>query len=245
MVGAHISTSSFLLSYKKNCLLLPFRCFPIMSSRYTTRNNVRSHVFFSIVSARAQTRLFRLLFVFERRVVFWQEHQHHSQRDDQNDANKKGTTMRIKIGSIIIIIIIDRRKIDEEEEDSIAAIERRLKTPKTKSNSIQKEQRRTMKRRRFQENEKKVVVVRRRSSTIWDETILSYSRGEWHVEHVGGRSDGWEKMDPLKKLWVVWSGEKGVMYWMNQGSLYGAGFIAFCWVCFRFVGPILGLYELK
>ena len=34
MVGAHISTSSFLLSYKKNCLLLPFRCFPIMSSLF-------------------------------------------------------------------------------------------------------------------------------------------------------------------------------------------------------------------
>ena len=118
MVGAHISTSSFLLSYKKNCLL-PFRCFPIMSSlnktfcatttRYSFYDsyNVRSHVF-SIVSARAQTRLFRLLFVFERRVVFWQEHQHHSQRDDQNDANKKGDDDAHQNRSGIII---DRRRI--------------------------------------------------------------------------------------------------------------------------------------
>ena len=118
MVGAHISTSSFLLSYKKNCLLLPFRCFPIMSSlnktfcATTTRYsfcdsyNVRSRVF-SIVSARAQTRLFRLLFVFERRVVFWQEHQHHSQRDDQNDANKKGDDDAHQNRSGIII---DRRR---------------------------------------------------------------------------------------------------------------------------------------
>ena len=60
-----------------------------------------------------------------------------------------------------------------------------------------------------------------------------------------GDPENWEKMEPLKKLWVVWSGEKGWMYWMNQGSLYGAAFIAFLWVCFRFIGPILGLYELK
>ena len=78
---------------------------------YSTRNNVRSHVFFSIVSARAQTRLFRFLFVFERRVVFWQEHQHHSQRDDQNDANKKGDDDAHQNRSGIIIIIIDRRRI--------------------------------------------------------------------------------------------------------------------------------------
>ena len=118
-VRTYISTSSFLLSYKKNCLLLPFRCFPIMSSlnktfcatttRYSFYDsyNVRSHVF-SIVSARAQTRLFRLLFVFERRVVFWQEHQHHSQRDDQNDANKKGDDDAHQNRSGIII---DRRRI--------------------------------------------------------------------------------------------------------------------------------------
>ena len=119
MVGAHISTSSFLLSYKKNCLLLPFRCFPIMSSlnktfcatttRYSFYDsyNVRSHVF-SIVSARAQTRLFRLLFVFER-VVFWQEHQHHQLCDDL-DANKKGDDDAHQNRSGIIIII-DRRRI--------------------------------------------------------------------------------------------------------------------------------------
>ena len=101
MVGAHISTSSFLLSYKKNCLLLPFRCFPIMSSlnktfcatttRYSFYDsyNVRSHVF-SIVSARAQTRLFRLLFVFDA----------NKKGDDDAHQNRSG-----------IIIIIDRRRI--------------------------------------------------------------------------------------------------------------------------------------
>ena len=101
-VRTYISTSSCLLSYKKNCLLLPFRCFPIMSSlnktfcatttRYSFYDsyNVRSRVF-SIVSARAQTRLFRLLFVF--------------------DANKKGDDDAHQNRSGIIIIIIDRRRI--------------------------------------------------------------------------------------------------------------------------------------
>ncbi len=98
-VRTYISMSSFLLSYKKNCLLLPFRCFPIMSSlnktfcatttRYSFYDsyNVRSHVF-SIVSARAQTRLFRLLFVFDA----------NKKGDDDAHQNRSG-------------IIIDRRRI--------------------------------------------------------------------------------------------------------------------------------------
>jgi hypothetical protein len=200
---------------------------------YTTRNNVRSHVFFSIVSARAQTRLFRLLFVFERRVVFWQEHQHHSQRDDQNDANKKGDDDAHQNRSGIIIIII-------------AAIERRLKNAKNKVKLDSK---------RAAPNDEKTTVSGKREegggrpSTFFDDLGMKRSfptpGANGMLSMWEGDPDGWEKMDPLKKLWVVWSGEKGVMYWMNQGSLYGAGFIAFCWVCFRFVGPILGLYELK
>lgn len=97
-VRTYISTSSCLLSYKKNCLLLPFRCFPIMSSlnktfcatttRYSFYDsyNVRSRVF-SIVSARAQTRLFRLLFVFDA----------NKKGDDDAHQNRSG-------------IIIDRRR---------------------------------------------------------------------------------------------------------------------------------------
>ena len=115
MVGAHISTSSFLLSYKKK-LSSSFSMFSNVfikrrrrGTPSTTRTNVRSHVFFSIVSARAQTRLFRLLFVFERRVVFWQEHQHHQLCDDLDAKNKKGDDDAHQNRSGIIIII-DRRK---------------------------------------------------------------------------------------------------------------------------------------
>ena len=138
---------------------------------------------------------------------------------------------------------------ESDEEDSIAAIERRLKNAKNKVKLDSK--------RAAPNDEKTTVSGKRREeeggkgrpSTFFDDLGMKRSfptpGANGMLSMWEGDPDGWEKMDPLKKLWVVWSGEKGVMYWMNQGSLYGAGFIAFCWVCFRFVGPILGLYELK
>jgi hypothetical protein len=140
----------------------------------------------------------------------------------------------------------------DEEEDSIAAIERRLKNAK---NKVKLDSKRAAPN---DDDEKTTVSGKRtttfeegggRPSTFFDDLGMKRSfptpGANGMLSMWEGDPDAWEKMDPLKKLWVVWSGEKGVMYWMNQGSLYGAGFMAFCWVCFRFVGPILGLYELK
>ena len=137
-----------------------------------------------------------------------------------------------------------------DEEDSIAAIERRLKNAK---NKVKLDSKRA---KAAPNNDEKTTTVSGkreegggRPSTFFDDLGMKRSfptpGANGMLSMWEGDPDGWEKMDPLKKLWVVWSGEKGVMYWMNQGSLYGAGFIAFFWVCFRFVGPILGLYELK
>ena len=156
---------------------------------------------------------------------------------------KKGTTMRIKIEAASSSSSTGE---ESDDEDSIAAIERRLKNAKNKVKLDSK---------RAAPNDEKTTVSGKREegggrpSTFFDDLGMKRSfptpGANGMLSMWEGDPDGWEKMDPLKKLWVVWSGEKGVMYWMNQGSLYGAGFIAFCWVCFRFVGPILGLYELK
>ena len=142
---------------------------------------------------------------------------------------------------------------ESDEEDSIAAIERRLKNAK---NKVKLDSKRATKAPNNNDEKTTTVSGKRREeegggrpSTFFDDLGMKRSfptpGANGMLSMWEGDPDGWEKMDPLKKLWVVWSGEKGVMYWMNQGSLYGAGFIAFCWVCFRFVGPILGLYELK
>ena len=139
-----------------------------------------------------------------------------------------------------------------DDEDSIAAIERRLKNAKNKVKLS--DSKRAAASPNNTNDEKTTTVSGGKSqspllSTFFDDLGMKRSfptpGANGMLSMWEGDPDGWEKMDPLKKLWVVWSGEKGVMYWMNQGSLYGAGFIAFCWVCFRFVGPILGLYELK
>ena len=57
--------------------------------------------------------------------------------------------------------------------------------------------------------------------------------------------EAWNAKPGLEKLWSTWSGEPGMMFWMNKGSYAGAGGLAFVWVLFRLVGPALGLYKLN
>ena len=57
--------------------------------------------------------------------------------------------------------------------------------------------------------------------------------------------DAWDAKPALEKAWSAWSGEPGMMFWMNKGSFWGAGALAFVWVLFRLVGPALGLYQLN
>ena len=129
-------------------------------------------------------------------------------------------------------------------DETIAAIERRLKNSKNKVKLTSKE-----KKERDSGFPKTNDAKKGRPATLFDDLGMKRSfptpGANGMLSMWEGDPENWEKMEPLKKLWVVWSGEKGWMYWMNQASLYGAAFIAFLWVCFRFIGPILGLYELK
>ena len=130
------------------------------------------------------------------------------------------------------------------DDESITAIERRLKNSKNKVKLTSKE-----KQERDSGFPKTNDAKKGRPATLFDDLGMKRSfptPGANLMLDMGGRSGRpGEKMEPLKKLWVVWSGEKGWMYWMNQGSLYGAAFIAFFVGVFRFIVPILGLYELK
>ena len=64
-------------------------------------------------------------------------------------------------------------------------------------------------------------------------------KGLWETDPAA-----WDAMPVGDRAWKLWTGEPGMMYWMNQGSLYGAGILAFVWVLFRLVGPAIGLYQL-
>ena len=57
--------------------------------------------------------------------------------------------------------------------------------------------------------------------------------------------DGWERMDPPRKATEFWLGKRGVLFWLNKVALGSVIALAGGWVLFRFVGPALGLYELK
>ena len=107
-------------------------------------------------------------------------------------------------------------EVERDEEMDIAAIEARLKSSR-----------------------KRVELSSSSSFSSEKTNEDDEKRFVWDLD------PSWEEYGDLKKLWVAWSADKGILYWMNQVSLYAAGAIAFLWVFFRFVGPSLGLYELK
>ena len=43
-------------------------------------------------------------------------------------------------------------------------------------------------------------------------------KGMWETDPAS-----WDAMPVEQRAWKLWTGEPGMMYWMNQGSLYGAG----------------------
>lgn len=57
--------------------------------------------------------------------------------------------------------------------------------------------------------------------------------------------DGWERMDASRKATELWLGKRGGLFWLNKLALWSVIGVAGGWFVFRFVGPALGLYELK
>eukprot|EP00887_Chlorella_sp_A99_P002104 scaffold21.g2104.t1 len=68
--------------------------------------------------------------------------------------------------------------------------------------------------------------------------------------------EGWDQMDPLEKVRAhfliradvrasnLYMGKRGFLYWANLAALWSIGGLIVSWICFRFVGPALGLYQL-
>jgi hypothetical protein len=57
--------------------------------------------------------------------------------------------------------------------------------------------------------------------------------------------DGFDQMDPLQKAGQLWTGERGLLFWLNKAAYASLFIVVGGWVLFRFVGPALGLYELS
>lgn len=57
--------------------------------------------------------------------------------------------------------------------------------------------------------------------------------------------EGWKDLSAGQKAWELYAGERGALYWANRVALIAAIVLGVTWIFFRFVGPILGLYELK
>lgn len=57
--------------------------------------------------------------------------------------------------------------------------------------------------------------------------------------------DDWSELSLFEKAWAIYAGERGALFWANKFALAAAIVVGVSWILFRFVGPTLGLYELK
>lgn len=57
--------------------------------------------------------------------------------------------------------------------------------------------------------------------------------------------EGWEQMDVPTKMYQLYMGERGLMFWANKAALASIVILIVAWAVFRFLGPALGLYALQ
>ena len=57
--------------------------------------------------------------------------------------------------------------------------------------------------------------------------------------------DDWDRMDSARKLTELYLGQRGAIFWVNKLAFGACISVVVGWIVFRFVGPALGLYELK
>ena len=57
--------------------------------------------------------------------------------------------------------------------------------------------------------------------------------------------EDWDNLTASEKIYELYVGDKGLLYWVNRTAFASIFAIGVTWILFRFVGPLLGLYELK
>lgn len=109
---------------------------------------------------------------------------------------------------------------DEKEEARLEAFEARLRSSSSSSGSMSRQKK----------NGPSSDTQERRGRAEW-------KKGELFPE-------GWEEMDPIEKATELYLGERGILYWSTQLTIWGLVLLVVAWVGFRFLGPSLGLYAL-
>lgn len=57
--------------------------------------------------------------------------------------------------------------------------------------------------------------------------------------------EGWEQMALETKVNEIYMGRRGMLFWVTKFAYASSIALGVGWVLFRFVGPNLGLYNLK
>lgn len=82
-----------------------------------------------------------------------------------------------------------------------------------------------------------------RASTQRQQESSAGQRAEWKKGQLF--PEGWEEMDPIEKATELYLGERGMLYWATQLTIYGLVALVVAWIAFRFIGPSVGLYALE
>lgn len=107
---------------------------------------------------------------------------------------------------------------EEDEEARLEAFEARLRSSSSTSSSTQRQ--------------------KKRASSSQERG----GRAEWKKGSMF--PEGWDDMDPVEKATELYLGERGILYWSTQLTVWGLVLLVVAWVGFRFLGPSLGLYAL-
>jgi hypothetical protein len=104
----------------------------------------------------------------------------------------------------------DVPKTDEEEEEArLEAFEARLRSSSSASASVN----------------------RQKKNASGSDMQQQRGRAEWKKGELF--PEGWEEMDPIEKATEIYLGERGILYWSTQLTIWGLVLLVVVWVGFR------------
>ncbi|GMH42509.1 hypothetical protein BSKO_10428 [Bryopsis sp. KO-2023] len=76
------------------------------------------------------------------------------------------------------------------------------------------------------------------SSSMSESSWSEWKEGELFPEN-------WDKMNLFERAGELYMGQRGLLFWLNKVAFGSVFVLIFLWILFRFVGPQLGLYDLR
>lgn len=88
--------------------------------------------------------------------------------------------------------------------------------------------------------------TRRRAKSVPVEEASGLPESAWSDWKEGELlPEKWDELNLLERAAELYMGKRGLLFWLNKFAYAAVIAIVVLWIVFRFVGPQLGLYELR